>query len=467
MDHSDNAITTVRTRNAADVSARLDRLPVMVPHIIWISILTANLMLEYYDNALFAYIVPAIKENTGLSLGQIGLVSSAFFVGMIVGGLGGGRLSDRLGRRRVLVWATVLYSCGALATALAPNFELMLVARVVTGIGVQAAISALLVYIAEMFPSKTRGRFVSIVTSAFVIVSPVVALLALVMIPHGGPDTWRHLFAVGGVAGLLIAPVVRIFMPESVRWYASRGQTDKGAEIVENLEARALRRGALSEPEALPEAGPELTLRQLFGNKRVIRTIAIVASGYFGATLGLYLFQNWALYVLVDGFKYTESDAYEIQLIWNVVYVVTPLFALLAMDRIERKTMILAASVITAIPLVVFGISTDNGVVIVSGGIAGVVTGLIVTAYYAYIPETIPTEARGLGSGIIISIGRVGGAVSGVLGAAIYGGWGRGGLMAVAAASYVVFSIAVLLYGPRTTNRPLEGVAAEELRAAQ
>lgn len=108
MDHSDNAITAVRTRNAADVSARLDRLPVMVPHIVWISILTANLMLEYYDNALFAYIVPAIKENAGLSLGQIGLVSSAFFVGMIVGGLGGGRLSDRLGRRRVLVWATVL-----------------------------------------------------------------------------------------------------------------------------------------------------------------------------------------------------------------------------------------------------------------------------------------------------------------------------------------------------------------------
>ncbi|MFB7715365.1 MFS transporter [Streptomyces sp. NPDC056105] len=447
------------------MSARLDRLPVMAPHIVWISILTANLALEYYDNALFAYVVPAIAESTGLGIGQIGTVSTAFFVGMILGALVGGRLSDRFGRRWIIVWGTVVYSLGGLATALSPNFELMLVSRVITGIGVQAAASALLVYIAEMFPSKTRGRFVSVVTTAFVIVAPVVALLAFVAIPHGGPDTWRHLFAVGGV-GLLIAPLVRFFMPESVRWYTSRGQIDKGEDIVETLEARALRRGPLSELQAVPEGAQELTLRQLMKNKRIIRTIAVIAVGFFGTTLGLYLFQNWALYVLVDSLKYPETEAYWVQLLWNLVYVATPILALLIMDRIERKTLILISSVITAVPLVVFGISSTNWVVIASGGLAGILTGLVITVFFAYIPEAIPTEARGLGSGIVNSMGQVGGAVSGVLGAAIYGGWGRGSLMAVAAAAYVVFAIAVL-YGPRTTNRSLEGVAAEELSTAK
>lgn len=173
--------------------------------------------------------------------------------------------------------------------------------------------------------------------------------------------------------------------------------------------------------------------------------------------------------MLVADLKYPDAKAYWIQLIWNVIYVVTPLLALLVMevvmDRIERKTLILITSVITAAPLVVFGVSTNDSAVIVSGGIAGVLTGLVVTVFFAYIPEAIPTEARGLGSGIINGMGQAGGAVAGFLGAAIHGGWGRGALMAAAAAAYILFAVAVL-FGPRATNRSLEGVAAEELSTA-
>ncbi|MEV6218204.1 MFS transporter [Nocardia sp. NPDC051833] len=451
-------------KNPAAIPPRLDRLPVLAPHILWISILTANLALQYYDNALFAYVIPAIVENAGLNLGQIGIVSTAFFVGMVIGGLFGGRLADRFGRRSILVWGTTLYSLGAIATGLAPNFETMLIARVITGIGVQAATSALLVYIAEMFPAKTRGRFVSIVTSAFVIVSPIVALLALVTVPNGGPDTWRHLFVVGGV-GLLIAPLARFLMPESVRWHITRGQIDRAEHIVGGLEARARRRGPLIAPQAATASPPPLSLRTLLRNKHIIRTVVVLSIGYFGATFGLFLYQNWAMYVLVDGLAFPETDAYRIQLIWNVAYFVTPLVALLVMDRVERKTLILASSVLSAFPLVALGLATSDWLVTAAGGAAGVITGLTITGYFAYIPETIPTEARGLGSGIIISVGNAGGALSGVLGATLYGAWGGAGVMITAAAAFVAFSIVILAFGPRTTNQSLEGVTVEEMHA--
>ncbi|NKX87051.1 MFS transporter [Nocardia coubleae] len=451
--------------NPAEIPARLDRLPVMAPHLVWITLLTVNLGLGFYDNALFAYVTPAIVEHAGLTVGQVGLASTAFFAGMVVGGLLGGRLADRFGRRAVMVWGTAICSLGVIATGLAPNFETILISRTITGIGVQASMSALLVYIVEMFPAATRGRFVSVVTSAFVVVAPIVALLALVTVPAGGPDTWRHLFLLGGV-GLLIAPIAYFVMPESVRWHISRNQVGKAERIVANLETRALRRGPLAEPEPVAAGAQHVSLRKALGSRRIIGTLVALSIGYFGATFGLYLYQNWAMYVLVDGLAYTEGDAYRIQLIWNVVYFATPLLAMLMIDRVERKTFILVSSLLSAVPLVGLGVASADWLVTTAGGAAAVVTGLVITAYFAYIPETIPTEARGLGSGIIISVGNIGGALSGVLGASLYGAWGGAGVMISAAVAFVAFSIVILFFGPRTTNRSLEGVTAEELKAA-
>ncbi len=251
-------------------------------------------------------------------------------------------------------------------------------------------------------------------------------------------------------------------MPESVRWYAARGRLSEAAGIVGKLEARALRRGPLAEPRATPAAAASPPAGRIPHTRRTIRTTAVLAVGFFGSTLGLYLFQNWALYVLVDGLKYTEGHAYEIQLVWNLVYAVTPFLALLFIDRAERKTAVFVLSVVAAVPLVAFGLVTESRLVTATGGLCGIVTGLVVTVYYAYIPEALPTAARGLGSGVVKSVGHCGGAAAGVLGAALYGSWGNTGLMAVAAASYILFALPVLFLGPRTTNRPLEGVAAEE-----
>ncbi|MEV6218199.1 MFS transporter [Nocardia sp. NPDC051833] len=447
--------------DGARLAARLDRLPVISPHITWIAVLAINLALEYYDNALFAYVLPSIAESTGLSLPQLGTVGSAFFVGMIVGALGGGRLSDRFGRRQVLIWATVIYSAGALVTAFAASFEAMLLARFITGLGVQAATSVLLVYVAEMFPSKTRGRFASVLTTGFVVVAPLVAFLAMVAIPNGGPDTWRHLFLIGSV-GLVVAPLARFILPESVRWQISRGQIDKAEALVTELETIALRRGPLPEPSVVPDAPVEKqSLRQVFADRHVVRVIAIVGIGYFGSTLGYYLFGNWVLYSLIEGLKYDEGTAYEIQLVWNVVYCVTPLIALALMDRVERKTLIFLGSIVSAIPLVLLGVSTQSWVVTAAGGAAAITTGLVINVYFAYIPEAMPPQGRGLGTGVVIGIARSGGAVSGVLGAALFGRWSIGGVMIVAAICYIVFSSVVLLFGPRTTQRSLEGVAVE------
>ncbi|QBR03992.1 MFS transporter [Paraburkholderia pallida] len=448
--------------------ARLDRLPVMATHYLWAALLAANLMLEYYDNAIFAYAIPTIKKHTNLSLEQIGFVTRAFFVGSIIGALMGGVLSDKRGRRSVLVWATVLYSLGALATAFAPGYETMLAARAITGIGVQAATSVLLVYVAEMFPRRARGRFASVVLMGYVVAGIGAAALTMFVLPHGSPNAWRHLLVAGSV-GLLIAPVVRFVLPESVRWYAAKGQFDRAEAIVGDLEARALRKGSLDEPElaAVPGNAKEPTLRELLKHKAVRRTVAVLAISYFGTYLGYYLYATWSAYALINGLKYSEEQAYYVAFLWNVIYGVTPFLTMRLLDRSERKSTILVTSILSALSLVVLGISTNSWVVIGAGGFAAVITGMVINAYFTYIPETIPTQLRALGSGIVISGGRFGGAASGVLGAALFSRGSMEGVMLAAAACYIVFSIPVLLYGPRTTNRSLELVTSEELNSVE
>lgn len=453
------------SESAGNILARLDRLPITKTQYFWTVVLSLNLMLEYYDNAMFAYAIPTVAEHTGMSTDQVGMVTSAFFVGMFIGALVGGRLSDIWGRRTVFVWSTVLYSFGVLLTFFAPDYDLLLVSRLITGAGVQAATSILLVYIAEMFPSQMRGRIVSLVTIGFIISGVGAAALAMFYLPSSGPDTWRYLVLVGSV-GLPVALVVRMTLPESVRWQVSRGHMAAARQTMERLEALTLKsRGFLPEPDvkAYRSSLQQATLRDLLRNKSVLRTVLIVSVGYFGSTLAYYLYINWGAYAMIYGLEYTEEQAYRALFFWNVAYIATPFLTYLFLDRMERKTAILSMSILSAVPLVLLGISSSNWIVISAGGAASIITGLVITAYYTYIPETIPTQMRALGSGIVMSVGRGGGIAAGVIGAMMFSFNGMTAVMGLAAVLYIVFAVPVMLWGPRTTRRSLETVEEEEI----
>jgi len=220
----------------------------------------------------------------------------------------------------------------------------------------------------------------------------------------------------------------------------------------------------LKTPEVIAiENSQEATFSELLKNKAVLFTIAIVGIGYFGSTLAYYLFGNWGIYSLVYGLKYSEDKAYYIFFMWNVIYCVTPFIAMIVLDRFERKSMILAMSALAAFPLIALGISTTSWILIAAGGLTSILTGMVINGYYTYIPETIPTKLRALGSGIIISLGRFGGAVSGVLGAWLFTTAGIQGVMFTAAAFYILFALPVIFFGPLTTNRTLEAVNRQGL----
>ncbi|HJV13241.1 MAG TPA: sugar porter family MFS transporter [Propionibacteriaceae bacterium] len=185
-----------------------------------------------YDTGVISGALPFLKEDLNLSDLQEATVVSSLLFGAMIGALIGGKLSDALGRKGALRFCAILFFFGALGTALAPSFAVMLPARIVLGIAVGAAAATVPVYLAEMAPAHKRGRMVTI--NELMIVGGqflAFAINALIDALFGGPSVWRWMLLVAAIPAIALF-IGLFFLPESPRWYAVRGKLDEAKRIL-------------------------------------------------------------------------------------------------------------------------------------------------------------------------------------------------------------------------------------------
>ena len=173
-----------------------------------------------YDEGVIAVASPSLEADYPMSALSSGFMTAAVPLGALVGAILAGRLTERFGRRRVLMLAASLFAIGALSAAMIEAIWMLILARLVLGlaIGVAAVVSPL--YIAEAAPRAIRGALVSTYQLAItfgIVVSYLTGLLIT------GPGTWRIMFAFGAVPGLLFL-LGLIFLPESPRWLVLQGR---------------------------------------------------------------------------------------------------------------------------------------------------------------------------------------------------------------------------------------------------
>ena len=138
---------------------------------------------------------------------------------MLVGALAMGRLADRLGRRRPIIAATLLFAAGTVLTAFAPNLTTMAAIRFATGIGLGGVLPNLVALVTECAPQPLRGRLTTLTFSTLPLGSMVAALLARFLIPSHG---WQSLFLLGGAAPAVVAAIAFVRLPESPSFLALR-----------------------------------------------------------------------------------------------------------------------------------------------------------------------------------------------------------------------------------------------------
>ena len=145
--------------NDSTIAARIDRLPISAWHRRMLWIVAIPLFFDLSDIFTFSYAAPVLVRRWGLTVDDVALHTAAGFLGIFLGGLPGGALSDRIGRKRAMFVFVPIFSLFSLANGLASDLPTLLTVRFLTGIGISSATVAVVTYIAEMYPARDRGRF--------------------------------------------------------------------------------------------------------------------------------------------------------------------------------------------------------------------------------------------------------------------------------------------------------------------
>lgn len=440
-----------------DVVGFIDRQPVGGFQIKLLLTCAAVLFLDGFDTQAIGYVAPALAKEWGLSKAALGPVFSAGLFGLMIGALIFGPLADRIGRKRIIIFSTLAFGIGTFATAFIADVNALLAIRFLTGLGLGGAMPNAIAMTSEFSPHRRRATMVMVMFCGFSIGAALGGLLAAALIPHFG---WRSVFAVGGVAPLLLAPILALRLPESVRFLALTGQAPaRVAELLGRINPKAgftpATQFVVHEPQL---AG--MPVLHLFREGRTLPTLLLWVV-FFMSLLDLYFLSNWLPTVLNDLGASVSSAA----LIGSMLQVggVVGTFALGSIiDRFSFR----------ALALVYFVAVFAVGAIGQLGHSVALVTAAIFAAGFCIVGGQIaanalaagfyPTSVRATGVGWALGIGRVGSIIGPLVGGALLTAkWSTGSVFLAAAtaamcAALAAFSLSRLagMSGGKGADRP-------------
>src|SRR3984885_295213 len=266
----------------------------------------AVLFLDGFDTQAIGYVAPVLAKEWGLTKGALGPVFSAGLFGLMIGALVFGPLADRIGRKEIIIFSTLAFGLGTLATAFVQDVNTLLAIRFLTGLGLGGAMPNAVAMTSEFSPHRRRATMVMIMFCGFSVGAALGGFLAAGLIPH---FVWRSVFVVGGAAPLLLVPVLALKLPESVRVLAPPGRANARvaqllAFINPNAKFAPATRFVVHEPELVG-----IPVLHLFKAGRTLATLLLWVV-FFMSLLDLYFMSNWLPTVLNDlGASVSEAAA--------------------------------------------------------------------------------------------------------------------------------------------------------------
>ena len=285
-----------------------------------------------------------------------GWAMSSALIGSLLGAIVSGILSDRYGRKKLLILAAILFMASALGTGAVDNFTPFILFRILGGIGIGMASTLSPMYIAEIAPGKVRGRFVSINQLTIVlgilaaqiinwqIAEPVAttATATDILNSWNGQMGWRWMFWVELIpAGLFF--LLMFTVPESPRWLATNGKTDKTLSILSKIGGEKYAKEEVIKIEETLSEDNKLDFKQLFdpGIKKVLIIGIVIAA--FQQWCGINVIFNYADEIFTAA-GYGVSDILFNIVITGSVNLIFTFVAIFTVDKLGRRALMLTGS---------------------------------------------------------------------------------------------------------------------------
>ena len=319
-----------------------------------------------FDTAVISGTFGMVETQFGLSKIEVGWFGSSALIGAIAGAFSAGALSDRFGRKPILLLAAFLFFVSALYSAIPPGFKLLITARLVGGVGVGMASVLSPMYISEFAPARIRGRLVALYQLAIVLGILLAYFSNWVLLQYaespanlfsGGvlgkvfkSEIWRGMFAAEMLpSGLFF--LLLLFVPESPRWLIDKGYHTKGQNLL-----RKINRGHREQEIVVDrqELGKKVSIRTLL-KPGLRRALAIgIGLSVFGQFTGV----NIVIYygpTILEGAGFALGNAMQFQVLIGIINLIFTIAALLKIDSWGRRPLLIGGMTSVFITLCAIG----------------------------------------------------------------------------------------------------------------
>jgi MFS family permease len=407
------------------VPARLERLPWGRFHLLVVVALGITWVLDGLEVTLAGSVAGALKEAKALQFSdaQVGLAGSAYLTGAVIGALGFGWLTDRLGRKKLFFTTIVVYLVATALTGLSWSPASFFVFRFLTGCGIGGEYSAINSTIQELIPARFRGHMDLMINGSFWLGAAAGALVAVVLLnpaliaPEYG---WRLAFLTGAVLGIVVF-LMRMWIPESPRWLVIHGREREAEAAVAEIEQRFDNLPRVDDKAAFklrPRSHTPLSevFDTLFVKNRLRAAVGLTlmaAQAFFYNAI----FFTYAL-VLTKFYAVPSGKVGWYILPFAVGNFLGPVILGRLFDTLGRRVMIAATYGLSGLLLLASGVLFLNGgLTATTQTLAWMVVFFVASpaasAAYLTVSETFPLEVRALTIAVFYAVGTgLGGVVA-------------------------------------------------------
>ena len=373
---------------------------------------TLIIVFDGYDLVIYGVVLPILMDQWDLNPYVAGLLGSSALFGMMFGAMGFGMLSDRLGRKKVIITCVVLFSVTTVINGFATTPWQFGILRFIAGLGIGGVMPNVVSLMSEYSPAKRRSTLVALMFSGYAVGGMMSAGLGIWIVPNYG---WEIMFYLA-VVPMLMLPFMLKFLPESVAFLMAQKRESEARDILTQVAPlkHINEQDMLTVPPTTDSKAPVL---ELFRDGRAMSTMMFWVA-FFCCLLMVYALGSW-LPKLMSNAGYALSSSLMFLMVLNVGAIIGAVGGGWLADRLSLRSVLVSFFILGSGSLVLLGYESPMWFLYILVGIAAATTIGSQILLYAYVAQYYPTSIRSTGLGWASGIGRNGAIVGPLLGGAL------------------------------------------------